>query len=91
MRIDYLKKRKTVEVRVPSADFGDPVLTHEDRRMRVVNEIAGEPRKLGNDLRGDVGAWRSVAASTPSPGEPRRAETKVHAPATLHGLRMTRG
>jgi hypothetical protein len=50
MRVDHLEKRKSMEVRVPRADFIDSVLTHQDRRMRIVDQIAGKPRKFGDDL-----------------------------------------
>ena len=47
MGLDDLKKGETPEVRVSRANSGDAVLAHQDRRMRVVNEVAREPGKLG--------------------------------------------
>ena len=90
MGLDDLEKGEAPEVRVSRANSGDAMLAHQDRRMRVMNEIAREPGKLGDELCGN----RRVTFSgdkDPEPGVASRVETNAQAPATLHGFRITRG
>jgi hypothetical protein len=54
-RIDDFEKRKTVKVSIASADLPDAMLTHEDRRVRVVQEIACEVRNFSENLLRDDG------------------------------------
>ena len=44
--IDDLEKRKSVEVRITSADSPDAVLTHENGNVRIMEQIAGKVRQL---------------------------------------------
>ena len=53
MGLDNLEKGETPEVCVSRANPANAMFAHQDRRMRVVKEIAREPGKLGDDLRGD--------------------------------------
>ena len=54
-RINNLKKREPMEISVPSAYAADPVFTHEDSRVGVVEEIACEMGKLRKDVRCHLG------------------------------------
>jgi hypothetical protein len=89
MRLDDLKKGEPPEVRVSRANSADAVLAHQDRGMRIVNEIAREPWKLSDELRGD----RRVTfggTRTPRPGVASSVETNAQAPAMLPGPRCRR-
>jgi hypothetical protein len=44
-----------IEIGIPSADSSNPVLTHENSRVCIVQQIAGEIWQLRNDLSGDFG------------------------------------
>ena len=59
--------------------------------MRAADEVAREPGKLGDELRGNRRVNFVVATRTPRPGVVSRVETNAEAPATLHGFRITRG
>jgi len=52
-RVDGFEKWEPVEIRVPSIDPVDPVFAHEDRRLRVIEEVAAQERRLAHDLRRD--------------------------------------
>jgi len=54
-RIDHFEKRESVEISVSRADSRDSVLAHEDCRMRVMYQIAGQVRQLREDLPRDIG------------------------------------
>ena len=57
--VDDFEKGESVEVCIPCADLPDAMLTHEDGRVSVVQEIAGQVRKLRNDLPGNLEVtWR---------------------------------
>ena len=79
-----------MEVRIPGADPEHAMLAHENGGVRVVNDIAGEPRKLVDDFFCDVGVPLG-RDSTPSPGEASRADTNAQTRGALHGFLMTRG
>jgi hypothetical protein len=54
-RVDDLKKGESVKVRIPSADPAYAMLAHEDGRVRIVEQVAGEPRELRAQVLGNVG------------------------------------
>jgi hypothetical protein len=54
-RINDFQKPKLIKIRIAGADPSNAMLTHEDCRMRVMQEITGEMRQFQNDLPGDVG------------------------------------
>ena len=89
-RVHDLEKGEAVEVGVPGADPADSMLAHEDRRVGIMEQIAGEP---GSSVIAcsATAACRSVGTSTPNPGEARRAATNAQACGALHGRLMTRG
>ena len=45
-----LEERKVIEIGVPGADSPDPVLAHENSRVCIMNDIAGQVRQLCDDL-----------------------------------------
>jgi len=47
-----------MEVEVPRVDSPDPVLAHEDRDVRVVQQLPGDVGKLPEDLLRDGGVTR---------------------------------
>ncbi len=49
-RIDHFEKRKSVKIRITGADSPDAMLTHEDGRVRIVQEIARQVRQFGKYL-----------------------------------------
>lgn len=49
-RINNRQKRKTIKIRVPSANFADPVLAHQNRSVDIVHHIATQLRMLGKRL-----------------------------------------
>ena len=51
-RIDRLEEWEAMKVGIPRDDASDAVLTHEDGRVRVVEEIARKMGNLREDLRG---------------------------------------
>jgi hypothetical protein len=65
--LDNLEKGKMPEVCVSRANPGDAMFAHQNRRMRVLKEIAREAGKLGDDLRGD-GCTRSPEVVFAGPG-----------------------
>ena len=71
-----------MEVGIAGTDPVDTVLAHEDGRVRIMKEIAGKVRQLGNHLACDVG-MSSVGTSTPIPGEASNAATNFHAWETI--------
>ena len=54
-RINDFQKPKLIKIRIAGADPSNAMLTHEDCRMRVMQEITGEMRQFQNDLPRDVG------------------------------------
>ena len=73
-RINHLKERELIEIGIPGANPSDPVFAHENSRMRIVEQIAGEVRQLQNDLFGDVGvSLRPGVRSPPLALEPLAA------------------
>ena len=66
------------------------MLAHEDGRVGIVEQIAGEPRKLRDHLLGNIGVPLRRNKHR-SPGEPSRTETNALACEALHGCFMTRG
>lgn len=92
-RIEHLQKRETVEIRVPGADAPDSMLAHEDGRVGIVDEIAGEVRQLGNDLLGDFGVpLRLDENAQPRRGKERGDElpSRRNSPRAPHHARMSR-
>jgi hypothetical protein len=59
-----------MEIHVPRADADDAKLAHERGGVRVMHEIAGEPRKLGDPSLNDIG----MAFGRHEHPEPRRGE-----------------
>jgi hypothetical protein len=53
-RVDNFYKRELIEVSISGANAADAVLAHENRSVRVVNEIAAKVRHLPDDLGCDV-------------------------------------
>jgi hypothetical protein len=53
-RIDRLEEWEAMKVGIPRDDASDTVLTHEDGRVRVVEEIARKMGNLREDLRGHL-------------------------------------
>ena len=49
-RIYCVQKRKPVEGRVSCVNRLDPVLSHQDRRMCVKDQIAGNAGDIGKDF-----------------------------------------
>jgi len=47
--INNFKKTKSVKIGIPCADLPDAMLTHENRRVRVMEDVSGEMRVFGND------------------------------------------
>ena len=68
-RIDDFQERELIEIGITGADLPDAVLAHENCRVSIVKQIAGDVWQLENDFAGDVGmtmgrdengeAWRS--------------------------------
>lgn len=72
-RVNDFEKWKPVEVCIPSADPPDSMLAHEDRGMRVVEEVACKVRKLHDNLRGDIRvSLRGDKDAKPRRGQQRR-------------------
>jgi hypothetical protein len=44
-----------IEIGVSCADPPNALLAHENRRVRVMQQVPGKMRQLQNDLSGDVG------------------------------------
>lgn len=53
-RVDDFKKRKLVKIGIAGANLTDSILAHEDRGVRVVEEITAQMRKLRYELFGDL-------------------------------------
>src|SRR5262249_55833172 len=53
--INYLEKRKLIEIGVAGATSRNTVFAHKDGGVRVVEQIAGKVRQLQNNLFGDGG------------------------------------
>lgn len=63
-RVDDFEEREPVEIRISCADPSDPMLTHENRCVRVVEQVAGQVRKLCDDLSTSsdiVRPWRAAS------------------------------
>jgi hypothetical protein len=54
-RVDDFQKRKPVKVHVAGAYSPNPVLSHKDRGVGVVEQIACKVRKFCHDLPRDLG------------------------------------
>jgi hypothetical protein len=78
-RIDNFQKLELIEIGIPSADPPNAVLAHENCRVRIVQQVAGEVRQLQNDLFGDV----SVPLGRDKDSETRRGEERRHKFPTL--------
>ncbi len=79
-----------MKIGVARADLPDTVFAHQDRRVRIVNEIARELGHLGNHFAGDIfvtGRRRKHAESWR--GQERL--TNPHADCMRQGRRITRG
>jgi hypothetical protein len=64
------------------------VLAHENGRVRIVEQIAGEVRQLHVMTSAARSACRCVGTRTAKPGEARSAVTKFHAAGALHDPRV---
>jgi hypothetical protein len=53
-RINNFEKLETTEIRVARADTADSMLAHENRRVRIVKDIAGEMRVFRENRRGNL-------------------------------------
>jgi hypothetical protein len=71
-RIDHFEERKLIKIGIPCADSSDPVLAHENGRVRVVEQVAGEMRQLRNELSCDIG----VSLGRDENGEAWRGEQR---------------
>ncbi len=49
-RVDDFEKRKTVKVGISSANLPNSMFTHEDGRVRVVQQVACEVRSFSENL-----------------------------------------
>src|SRR4029077_16797185 len=49
-RVDDFKKGEPVEIRVTGTDLPDSMFTHKNSRVRIVQQIAREMRKLRDHL-----------------------------------------
>ena len=61
-----------IKISIPCADSSDPVLAHENGRVRVVEQVAGEMRQLRNELSCDIG----VSLGRDENGEAWRGEQR---------------
>jgi hypothetical protein len=89
-RVDDLQKRETMEIRVTRTDLADSMLAHKNRGMGIVQQIAGEVRKLRDYLLGD-GRMPLRRNQEAEAGEAITAAMKCQAPLALHGRRITLG
>jgi len=65
-----------MEVSIAGTDPPDAVLAHENGGMRVMEQIASQMRKLGENLRGHIRVpLRGYQDAKPGRGEQRRHET----------------
>jgi len=81
-----------VEVGIPSADPPDSMLAHEDRGMRVMEQVACKVRKLHDNLRGDIRvSLRGDKDTKPRRGEQRRNKVPrcPHIPRASHDPRVS--
>ena len=53
-RIHSIQERKPVEVRVFRVDGLDPVFSHQDGRVRIKDQIAGDVGNFGKDFSRDM-------------------------------------
>ena len=51
--INNIEKRETVEICVSRVDSPDPMLTHEDGRPRIKDQVTPDVWDFGEDLRGN--------------------------------------
>src|SRR5262249_44837340 len=71
-RVDDFQKEEPVEIRIPCADLPDSVLTHENGRVSLVQEIASKVWGLRDDLPGYLGvALRRNEDVEPGRGDER--------------------
>jgi len=54
-RVDDFEKGELMKIRIPCADLPDSVLTHQDRRVSIVQKVAGEVREFSNDFPCNLG------------------------------------
>lgn len=71
-RVNDFEKRKPVEVGIPAADPSDSMLAHEDRGVRVMEQVACEVWNLPDNLRGDI----RVSLGGDEDAETRRGEQR---------------
>jgi hypothetical protein len=71
-RIDHFQERKSIEIGIPRADSSNPVLAHENSRVRVVEQVAGEMTQLRNELSCNIG----VSLGRDENGEAWRGEQR---------------
>jgi hypothetical protein len=83
-RIEHFQKRESVEISISRADSCDSVLAHEDCRVCVMYQIAGQVRQLREDLPRDIGMSLCRDENT----DPRRRQQRCD---ELPGSRCTPG
>ena len=71
--VDDFEEREPVKVCIASADLPDSVLTHEDRSMRIVKQVACEVRNFFDDLLSN----HRVSLSRDKSTESRRGEKSL--------------
>ena len=71
--IDRVQKGETVEIGVSGVNGADTILSHQDRGMRVENQIARDSGHFGKHLRGRM----SVTIGLGQKSERRRCEQSV--------------
>jgi hypothetical protein len=54
-RIGDLEEWELIEIGIPGTNSADPMLAHQDCRVCLVQQIAGDVGELGDNLLGDVG------------------------------------
>ena len=92
-RINDLKELEPAEIRIARANAADAVLPHENRRMGVVKQIAGEMRIFPNDLVGDLRVTLGWPQHPETGGREQRrdeAPSLGRAPGPAHHPRMRR-
>ncbi len=53
-RVDRLQERKTMEVGVPGIDSSDSMFSHQDRRLRIIKQVAAQGRQALDHLCGHI-------------------------------------
>jgi len=69
-RVDNFQEVKTMKIGVAGTDPADPMLAHEDSGMGVMDQIARQVGKLGNELPGNS----CVSIGRGKHSQPRRGE-----------------